>query len=75
MRYLEGMGNLDGLDPFISTEEAIEVDTEMAEAIQLGIEDAEAGRVFTMDEVRESMQQWLSMRSTHQRVSRSAREG
>jgi len=48
------MGNL--IDSFISTEEEIEVDTETADAIQRGIEDANAGRVFTMAEVRERMQ-------------------
>ncbi len=64
MRYLEGMGNLEGIDPFISTEEEIEVDTETAKAIQLGIEDADAGRVVTMEQVRERMQQWLSRSSS-----------
>jgi predicted transcriptional regulator len=58
------MGNLEGIDPFISTEEEIEVDTETAKAIQLGIEDADAGRVVTMEQVRERMQQWLSRSSS-----------
>jgi len=57
------MGNLEGIDPFVSTEEEIEVD---AEAIQRGIEDADAGRVVTMEGVRERMQQWFAMRPTHQ---------
>ena len=64
MRYLEGMANLEGIDPFISTEEAIEVDTETAAAIQRGIEDADAGRVITIDEVRERMELWLSRSSS-----------
>ncbi len=63
MRYLEGMGNLEGIDPFVSTEEEIEVDGETADAIQRGIDDADAGRVFTMEEVRKRMQQWLSRSS------------
>ena len=54
------MANLDRIDPFVSTEDDVEVDTETAAAIQLGIEDADAGRIVTLEEARERMQQWLS---------------
>lgn len=47
------------IDPFISTEEDVEVDDETATAIRRGIEDADAGRVVTLEEAREHMGQWL----------------
>jgi predicted transcriptional regulator len=51
------MANLERIDPFISTEEAVEVDAETNDAIQRGIEDAAAGRVVSLEEVRERMEQ------------------
>ncbi len=71
MRYLQDMRNLEGIDLFISTEEEIEVDTETAKAIQRGIEDADAGRVVTTEEVRERMGQWLSRSSCGRRATLS----
>ncbi len=67
MRYLECMTNLEGIDPFISTEDEIEVDAETAAAIRRGIEDADAGRVVTLEEARERMEQWLSRSSSPRR--------
>jgi predicted transcriptional regulator len=57
------MANPERIDPFVSTEE-VEVDEETAAAIQRGIEDADAGRVITLEEARERMQQWLSKSSS-----------
>jgi predicted transcriptional regulator len=54
------MANPERIDPFVSTEEEIEVDAETAAAIQRGIEDADAGRVITLEGVRTRMRQWLS---------------
>ncbi len=54
------MVNSHHIDPFVSTEEEIEVDPETVAAIQRGIEDADAGRVLTLEEARERMRQWLS---------------
>jgi predicted transcriptional regulator len=45
------MAKLEPTDLFISTEE-VEVDGETADAIQRGIEDADAGRVVTIEEAR-----------------------
>jgi predicted transcriptional regulator len=53
------VGNPERIDPFISTEEEIELDAETADAIQRGIEDADAGRIVPLEEVRERMEQWL----------------
>jgi predicted transcriptional regulator len=61
------MTNLEGIDPFISTEDEIEVDAETAAAIRRGIEDADAGRVVTLEEARERMEQWLSRSSSPRR--------
>jgi predicted transcriptional regulator len=58
------MGNPERFDPFVSTEEEVEVDVETAAAIQRGIEDADAGRVVTLEQARERMQQWLSKSSS-----------
>lgn len=54
------MTNPDRIDPFVSTEEDIEVDAETSAAIQQAIEDANAGRVVTLEQAREQMHQWLS---------------
>jgi predicted transcriptional regulator len=58
------MANPERFDPFVSTEEEVEVDVETAAAIQRGIEDADAGRVVTLEQARERMQQWLSKSSS-----------
>jgi predicted transcriptional regulator len=62
MSYLEAMANLEGIgiDPFVSREEEAGIDGETVSAIQRGIEDADAGRVITLDEARERMHRWLS---------------
>jgi len=58
------MANPERIDPFVSTEDEVEVDAETASAIQRGIEDADAGRVITLEEARERMHQWLSKSSS-----------
>ena len=47
------------VNPFISTEEDVEVDDQTAAAIRRGIADADAGRVVTLEEARKRMGQWL----------------
>ncbi len=54
------MKTFERFDPFVSTEEEVEVDLATLTAIRQGIEDADAGRVVTLEEARERMQQWLS---------------
>jgi len=51
-------------DPFVSTEDAIEVDAETAAAIERGIRDADEGRVVSNDEARKLVRQWISKSST-----------
>jgi predicted transcriptional regulator len=46
-------------DPFVSTEE-VEVDAETAAAIERGIQDADEGRSFPLDEVRKMIPEWIS---------------
>ena len=58
------MGNPVRLDPFVSTEDEVYVDAETAPAIQEGMEDADAGRVVTLEDARGRMQQWLSKSSS-----------
>jgi predicted transcriptional regulator len=58
------MAKLEPIDPFISTEEEVEIDAETKAAIQRGIEDADAGKVITLDDARERMKQWLSRSSS-----------
>jgi predicted transcriptional regulator len=54
---------MERFDPFVSTEEEVEVDAETTAAIQRGIDDADAGRVITLEEARERMHLWLSKSS------------
>jgi len=56
----QNMKTFERFDPFVSTEEEVEVDLATLTAIRQGIEDADAGRVVTLEEARERMQQWLS---------------
>jgi predicted transcriptional regulator len=51
-------------DPFISTEDEIEVDAETAAAIEKGIRAADEGRVLPSDEVRNLIPEWISKLST-----------
>jgi predicted transcriptional regulator len=46
------MGDLKSMDPFVSTEEEVEVDAEIAASIERGIRAADEGRVVSSDEVR-----------------------
>jgi predicted transcriptional regulator len=62
------MGNPERIDPFVSTEEEVVVDAETAAAIQRGIEDADAGRVISVEDARERMHQWLSKSSSPTRL-------
>ena len=51
------------LDPMVSTEE-VEVDAETAAAIDRGIRAADVGRVYSSEEVRKLIPQWISKFST-----------
>jgi predicted transcriptional regulator len=61
------MADLKSIDPFISTDEAVEVDAETAAAIQRGIRAADEGKVVSNDEVRKLIPQWISKFSTPSR--------
>jgi predicted transcriptional regulator len=58
------MANPELSDPFISTEEAVEVDEETLKAIDEGIQAAEEGRVVPAEEVPAQIAQWISNFST-----------
>jgi predicted transcriptional regulator len=58
------MANSGSTDPFVSTEEEVQVDAETATAIEQGIKAADEGRSTTLDEARERMKQWLSKSSS-----------
>lgn len=60
LAYSEGMANQGNIDPFVSTEQEVEVDAETAAAIERGIQSADEGRSISLDEARERMKQWLS---------------
>jgi len=51
-------------DPFVSTEEEVEVDATTAAAIELGIEAANEERAVPAEEVRKLVAQWISKLST-----------
>ena len=51
-------------DPLISMEGEVEVDVEMAAAIERGLNDAEAGRVTPASRVRELLLEWKEKFST-----------
>ena len=61
------MTDLKSIDPFVSTEEEVEVDAETAAAIERGIRAADEGRVVSSDEVRKLIPQWISKFSTPSR--------
>jgi predicted transcriptional regulator len=56
-------------DPFVSTDEEVEVDGETEAAIREGIEDADAERVVTLEQAREQMEQWLLKSSFQQSIN------
>jgi predicted transcriptional regulator len=61
------MADLKSLDPFVSTEEEVEVDAETAAAIERGIQAADEGKVVSNDEVRKLTREWISKFSTSSR--------
>ncbi len=61
---LKNMADRYPIDPFVSNEDPVEVDSETATAIEEGIRDAKAGRVVSSDEVRKLIPQWMSKFST-----------
>ncbi len=61
---LKDMADRYPIDPFVSSEDAVEVDSETTAAIEEGIGDAKAGRVVSSDEVRKLIPQWISKFST-----------
>ena len=61
------MADLKSIDPFVSTEKAVEVDAETAAAIDRGIRAADEGRVVSSDEVRKLIPEWISKFSTPSR--------
>jgi predicted transcriptional regulator len=58
------MADPGSVDPFIPTEDEVEVDAETATAIERGVKAADEGRFITLEETRERMQQWLSKSSS-----------
>ena len=61
------MEELDSADPFVSTEEGVEVDEETAAAIERGIRAADEGRVVPSEEVPRLIAKWISEFSTQSR--------
>jgi predicted transcriptional regulator len=61
------MADLKSIDPFVSTDEEVEVDTETAAAIERGIRAADEGKVVSNDEVRKLTREWISKFSTPSR--------
>jgi predicted transcriptional regulator len=61
------MADLKSIDPFVSTDEEIEVDAETTAAIERGIRAADEGKVVSNDEVRKLIPQWISKFSTPSR--------
>lgn len=60
--YVEDMPET-GIDPFVSTEPEVELDTERLRIVEERIKSADAGRLVSADEARERIQQWLSKSS------------
>jgi predicted transcriptional regulator len=58
------MSKPESIDPFVSTEEEVEVDAETAAAIERGMKAGDEGRFVSLDEARERMKQWLSKSSS-----------
>jgi predicted transcriptional regulator len=61
------MADLKSIDPFVSTDEEIEVEAETTAAIERGIRAADEGKVVSNDEVRKLIPQWVSKFSTPSR--------
>jgi predicted transcriptional regulator len=53
--------------PFVSTEDAVEVDAETAVAIEEGIRAADEGRTTPSEQVPKLIRQWISKFSTQTR--------
>jgi|GEM_PF-3199510 len=52
------------IDPFVSTELEIELDSETSRILEERIKSANAGRLVSAEEARRRMQEWLSKSST-----------
>ena len=48
------------IDPLVSSEPEVEVDTETAAAIERALRAADQGRVVSAEEVRKLIPQWIS---------------
>ena len=58
------MAEVNRLDPLVSTEPAVEVDSKTAESIEQGIRAAEQGKTVSSDEARRLVSQWISKYAT-----------
>src|SRR5207302_5039629 len=62
--YVRSMADRNPIDPSVSNEDAVEVDSETAAAIEEGLRDAKAGHMVSSEEVRKLIPQWISKFST-----------
>jgi predicted transcriptional regulator len=62
--YRKNMARPEGVDPFLASDEEVEVDQQSAAAIERGIRDADEGRTVSEEEARQRIQQWLIKSST-----------
>jgi hypothetical protein len=52
------------IDPFVSTEPAVELDSETRRILEERVKSADQGRLVSADEAREHIKEWLSNSAT-----------
>jgi hypothetical protein len=58
------MANPERIDPFVSTEEEVEVDEERQRILKERMKSADEGHVISAEEARKQFRQWLSNSAT-----------